>query len=1011
MREINKISEALFEKIRDRFEDVSLGDENAKATQKPEEARFFNFDYVVDGKNYGNITISLVDEMALKVYFSKNISQGLDEVEKKKWYQFLRELREFSKRNLLSFEPRDITRSTLKQRDIQQVSKSDNTFDKTDIGLSEGRMYGSTKSSYEKDGNTRIIVRHSEAVNPEVRGSRARKINAIFVENGQGERFKLPYNNLRYARAMARHVSEGGSVADDFGQHITKIAEECAKLRPFKNGMSRRTFEDTETQEMVEAAFEYHGLLNNTLKKLSGHKGYHACKESFVANEPLMDDVDIDALKDRFVRRVFDNRLEDALPIVQKAYNMKKENKFAQQFESWANRLTEGTWAIPETDEQIEELKALLSEPLPVGVDATNATGALYNLVGDDRLFDLLGEIAEDDPEEDVSGVTKDWLRNNMPEVFDKLGISDDEYNADVDKYFDSNEELTESGKYWNDPNTNNYNKYWDELVPGSGKSETVEGELLRAATRIYYDYYNNGFGNNWSGALNYLNKYLNTDINNETAILEPYATGRTHQGNYGGSIDSAVDSLVDKVLAQIEAANGQYHPNPHDMFDLQDKEYRGDDEEDDYWNGNEYEYDDEDEDEDLEEGTYGGTGMDAPVVDPNVTEDDTSLNVGVEAYGVKGMKSTPWRKTFKSQAAFEKWLDKTAGDVEVQGTREVNLNDMFKEGEHESTIASMAKAAYIPAVGDKIVTRKGGQIPGTVEKIEERNGIDYVFFRHPEGKLYKTAASNVMRDRAINENEDNEHPAYRAIMFRILRQHPEVVSKHGIDAVDSAVQRECEWVGDVEEIGSSDVSIWVREVISDLDRSAQTNQVNENLSTSLDKVNYKGQTLELEQWPDGNRTISSGTRVLKSGPAAEISKMWANLKQAAKATVSQMSGGVMENNENENSADIAEIVQYFVGDLPTTSDEAYEFAVSFATDDISIDDIIDYMNDNGMINDENNVPADGGPGEWPNPKQKWDRTNPEYEPDEYGNPDSLEETSDNEAAKLAEIRRLAGIK
>ena len=49
---------------------------------------------------------------------------------------------------------------------------------------------------------------------------------------------------------------------------------------------------------------------------------------------------------------------------------------------------------------------------------------------------------------------------------------------------------------------------------------------------------------------------------------------------------------------------------------------------------------------------------------------------VGVEAYGVKGMNSTPWRKKFKSQEAFEKWLDQTAGDVEVLGTREVELHE-----------------------------------------------------------------------------------------------------------------------------------------------------------------------------------------------------------------------------------------------------------------------------------------------------------------------------------------------
>lgn len=42
-----------------------------------------------------------------------------------------------------------------------------------------------------------------------------------------------------------------------------------------------------------------------------------------------------------------------------------------------------------------------------------------------------------------------------------------------------------------------------------------------------------------------------------------------------------------------------------------------------------------------------------------------------IEAYGVKGMKSTKWRKTFKNQAAMDKWVEKN--DAEVQGTREAD--------------------------------------------------------------------------------------------------------------------------------------------------------------------------------------------------------------------------------------------------------------------------------------------------------------------------------------------------
>ena len=420
MREIDKIAEGLFEKIRDRFEDVSLGDENAKATQDPEKARFFNFDYIVDDHNFGNITISIIDEIALKVYFSKNISHNLQDEQRDDWYRFLRELREFARRNLLSFDPRDITRSTLKHRDVQQVSKADSTYTKDEV-VSESRMYGTTKSSYENDGNVKIILRHSDRVDPEQRGARSRKIKAIFIENTEGERFKLPHNNLKYARAMARHVSEGGCMNDDFGQHITRIAEECSKLRPFKSQMTRRTFEDVETQAMVEAAFEYHGLLNNTLKKMSGRKGYAACKESFhMDEETLMDDFDVDSMRERFVRKTYNDATDQALPIVQKAYKMKKQNKFAEQFESWANNVAEG-WNEEGSDIDVNELADLFAEELPLGVDAMNAINAVSGIINNNELESVLSQAATQNPEADARDIIISWLSDNEPRVYQEL--------------------------------------------------------------------------------------------------------------------------------------------------------------------------------------------------------------------------------------------------------------------------------------------------------------------------------------------------------------------------------------------------------------------------------------------------------------------------------------------------------------------------------------------------------------------------------------------------------------
>jgi hypothetical protein len=421
MREINKIAEGLFEKIRDRFEEVSLGDQNAKATQDPEKARFFNFDYTVDGHNHGNITMSLIDENSLKIYFSKNISDKLDDEHKKDWYTFLRELREFARRNLLSFEPRDITRSTLKHRDVQQQSKTDDTYSADDV-VSEGKMYGTKKRSYESFGPVRIKLKHNKAVVDEVHGSRSRNIESVFIENADLERFKLPFNNLTGARAMARHVSAGGIPTDDIGQHITEMVKEMTTLRPFVRGMARRTFEDSLTKDMVESAFEYHGLLKNTLKKLKGKRGYTAFKENFTPSE-TQQEVDVSDLKDLFVKKTLDERIEQALPLVHKAHNIMKENNnpFSQQFESWAQRISEGTWQVPESEDDIKGLADLLKDPLSVGVDAMDAQSALRPFIGDDQLFNELETLAEEEPNADARAIIVYWLDNNMPDVLTQI--------------------------------------------------------------------------------------------------------------------------------------------------------------------------------------------------------------------------------------------------------------------------------------------------------------------------------------------------------------------------------------------------------------------------------------------------------------------------------------------------------------------------------------------------------------------------------------------------------------
>jgi hypothetical protein len=55
------------------------------------------------------------------------------------------------------------------------------------------------------------------------------------------------------------------------------------------------------------------------------------------------------------------------------------------------------------------------------------------------------------------------------------------------------------------------------------------------------------------------------------------------------------------------------------------------------------------------------------------------------------------------------------------------------------------------------------------------------------------------------------------SIIRRIINSHSDLLSQYGPEAITNASRDVAEWVGKVEEIGSSDVSAWVKEVINNL--------------------------------------------------------------------------------------------------------------------------------------------------------------------------------------------------
>jgi len=310
MKGLDSIASSLFEKIRGRFPRLELGDETGAPTTDESKARFFDFDYVVKGENKGAVSVSIKEPEALKLYYSQGMLENADEITENAWFEFLKEMRFFAKKHLMNFDARDIAKTNLDKRDYKYLSNK----------MQESVMYGTTKSSYENLDKTRLIIRHKKEITPETTGARTRHIQSLFIENEAGERFKYPYNHLSGARAMTRHVANGGTPHDDFGKHIIEVSGNIAKLSSFKRYVQNKDFMNNTSSDIIEGAVGELESLRTHMKKLQTQSYYKEQLENYqpaTAEDQLGDDV-VNDLTNAFTLSNFNEELKDTFPLLHK---------------------------------------------------------------------------------------------------------------------------------------------------------------------------------------------------------------------------------------------------------------------------------------------------------------------------------------------------------------------------------------------------------------------------------------------------------------------------------------------------------------------------------------------------------------------------------------------------------------------------------------------------------------------------------------------------------------------
>jgi hypothetical protein len=425
---------------------------------------------------------------------------------------------------MLNYESHNVTKERLDKKDYQFLTQ------RNQDEVMENRLHGTSQKSFLEQGTAKLIIKHSKTVDETKMGARSRNISAIYIENSEGERFKFANNYLPGARAMARHVSNEGHTRDDRGAHIVEIMKEMQDLKTFVRSAKREEYVNEDAQEVIDAATDRYYGLKDTLKAISSAKGYSDYFENWVPGAVEVDENDIEDLKQKLTREVYDDRLTDSLPSVRRAMEQRKQVKEANMsdlvafansddnievynneadiaelnnymqfmknsdmdagrknrsilvaimkylsnnmtndaaanalseielddpkqqvmafqiakkylqgkvdirqpkakkdlygkdktegitFESYAQRMdmiAEGTWALPETEEEANKIAAMMANPIALGDGGDDAANALGGLLGDDELFDDLGTAGDKDPEGDARPIIIGWMMDH----------------------------------------------------------------------------------------------------------------------------------------------------------------------------------------------------------------------------------------------------------------------------------------------------------------------------------------------------------------------------------------------------------------------------------------------------------------------------------------------------------------------------------------------------------------------------------------------------------------------
>jgi len=282
---------------------------SGKSVAIPANARFF---YVKEP----NMMVHIDDSTnELKFHIGEDVDIDNTEIS-----NMMKQLKSLARTNMLDFDIRSFGKHIEPKNYAYKVEQNKEQTMTDHVNEGMGPLSGSSRTSRQTLENVRLILKHRAPVNEESRGSRSRNISAIFVETGEGERFKYPFLHLNGARAMARHIASGGETHDIVGEAIVELSSNLAQLKEFTKIVDKQQLVNENNRKVVLNVRRSMNSIKETVQRIQGARGYAKFVESIALKEDSVQaevsEETLDSYVQQFTKTSFEESLKDILPLV-----------------------------------------------------------------------------------------------------------------------------------------------------------------------------------------------------------------------------------------------------------------------------------------------------------------------------------------------------------------------------------------------------------------------------------------------------------------------------------------------------------------------------------------------------------------------------------------------------------------------------------------------------------------------------------------------------------------------